>query len=210
MKLLSKIANLLSMGLTGLACLLLLVVTVLPGVASYKTYVVLSGSMEPAIPTGAVVMALPVAPSSLKVGDVIVYNRSDVSESVTHRIVEVDDGPVFRTKGDANGAPDEWTVQYTNGTAGKIVLSLPYAGYLYHAVATPQGRLLFLVGPIIVLSVMWLAQIWRPNLNPRRVDREIPRAIAPDYSVVVTPPAAATVPQLFSAKADPPPLPLRR
>src|SRR5579862_9301200 len=80
-----------------------------------KAYVVMSGSMEPAIHTGSVVVAQPAAPETLKVGDVIVYNLPKVSESITHRIIELkDDGgkPGFVTKGDANGGSDDWTVQY--------------------------------------------------------------------------------------------------
>src|SRR5579862_4663081 len=87
---LKAVANVASFAVGAMAVLSLLALTLLPNVLGYKTYVVLSGSMEPAIHTGSVLMALPVPPESLKVGDVIVYNRSDVNESVTHRIISVD------------------------------------------------------------------------------------------------------------------------
>ncbi|MBV8085558.1 MAG: signal peptidase I [Chloroflexi bacterium] len=165
MKQLKLVANIASAIAMGVAILSLLGVTVLPSVLGYKTYTVLSGSMEPAIHTGAIVVAKPVKPSTLQVGDVIVYNRSDVSESVTHRIVQRhDDGgkPTFTTKGDANSAPDAWTVQYNGDTAGRIVLSIPLAGYLFHGLGSPQGRTLFLAVPVIVLAGMWLWHIWKP------------------------------------------------
>jgi signal peptidase len=179
MKQLKLLANIASAIAMGLAILSLLGVTLLPSILGYKTYTVLSGSMEPAIHTGSIVVAMPVNPSTLNVGDVIVYNRSDVSESVTHRIVQRhDDGakPTFTTKGDANSAPDTWTVQYNGDTAGKIVLSIPLAGYLFHGLGSPQGRTLFLAVPVIVLAGMWLWQIWKPGAAA--ADEEPHRAAA--------------------------------
>src|SRR5579885_3669842 len=140
MKMVRTIVNILSLAFTAA-----------PTVFGYRTYVVLSGSMEPAIHTGAVVVAQPVPPTSLKVGDVIVYNRSDADERITHRIVDIKDAdagrPTFTTKGDANGAPDPWTVQYPTNTAGKVVFSVPYVGYLDAALESPQGRLAFIIIP---------------------------------------------------------------
>jgi signal peptidase I len=210
---LKLLGNALSMALTAIAVISLLGVSVLPNVLGYKTYVVLSGSMEPAIHTGSVVLALPVAPEALKVGDVIVYNRSDVSESITHRIIQVEDNngkPSFVTKGDANGAPDSWTVQYNGNTSGKIVLAVPYLGYAYSAVGSPQGRLIFLIVPVIVLSAMWLAQIWRSGAKVERIDREVPPAMAPAPDAPASPPVVATSAGAITSKADPPPIPLRQ
>jgi signal peptidase I len=211
-KRLKLLGNALAAIITALAFVSLLGVTILPGILGYKTYVVLSGSMEPAIHTGSVLVALPVAPRTLKVNDVIVYNRSDVSESVTHRIIQLNDEggkPSFITRGDANGAPDSWTVQYNGATAGKIVLSVPLVGYAYHAIASPQGRLLFLVVPVLGLTLMWLAQIWHPAGRLERIDREVPRSMAPAAAGQVLAPAAAVLPNV-TAKADAPPLPLRQ
>ena len=211
---LRQLGNALSVLLTAVAVVSLLAVSVLPEALGYKTYTVLSGSMEPAIHTGSMLVALPVAPESLKVGDVIVYNRSDVSESVTHRIVDVtsDAGkPAFITKGDANGSPDTWTVQYNGNTAGKIILSVPYLGYAYHAVGSPQGRVIFLVVPVLVLSLMWLASIWRHNHSPQRIERRVPPIMAPSPSDPPLPSAARpAIAATLTNKADPPPLPLRQ
>jgi signal peptidase I len=182
MKTLRSLANVLSVGLTVVALALLVGLTAAPAVLGYKTYVVLSGSMEPSIKTGAVIFAQPVAPASLKVGDVIVYNRTDVDERVTHRIVDVNDAaggrPTFVTKGDANGAPDAWTVQYSGNTAGKVLFSVPYVGYVNHALETPQGRMIFLIVPVAVLSIMWLVQIWRPKKDEAAAQAPAPAAVA--------------------------------
>ncbi len=163
------------------AAILILGLTLLPSVAGYRTYIVLSGSMSPAIPTGAVVVAVPVDPTTLKVGDVITYNRSDIAETITHRIVAVsEDGatPSFSTRGDANAVNDPWTVQF-GATAGKVVLSVPFVGYLYHALGTRQGHLFLVIIPVSVLLALWLLQIWRPSdrpAAPRTADETQPNA----------------------------------
>ncbi|HLG70859.1 MAG TPA: signal peptidase I [Chloroflexota bacterium] len=194
MKMVRTIVNILSLAFTAAAALLLLAFTAAPTVFGYRTYVVLSGSMEPAIHTGAVVVAQPVPPTSLKVGDVIVYNRSDADERITHRIVDIKDAdagrPTFTTKGDANGAPDPWTVQYPTNTAGKVVFSVPYVGYLDAALESPQGRLAFIIIPVVVLSGMWLWQIWRPN-KPAEQAPAAPAAVAPSAPSTPRPLAAA-------------------
>jgi signal peptidase len=205
MKALRTAAHVLSIVLTAAAAILLLGLTALPNVLGYKTYVVLSGSMEPEIKTGGIVLATTAPPSSLKVGDVIVYNRSDADERVTHRIVEVRNegsSPTFITKGDANSVEDPWTVQYSSGTAGKVVLTIPYIGYISHGIESPQGRMLFLVIPVLVLSAMWLIQIWRPS-KPETAPPPAPEQPSP---VVPAVPA-----DLKSSLADSPSvLPLRQ
>jgi signal peptidase len=187
------VGNIAAAVMMALAVVSLLGVTLLPNILGYKTYTVLSGSMEPAIHTGSVLFAEPVPPGVLKVGDVIVYNRSDVNESVTHRIIEIkttDGKPEFTTKGDANGSPDSWTVQY-NDMAGKVVLAIPLAGYIYHALGSPQGRTIFLIVPVLGLTLMWLWQIWKPETRLQRRDVEIPKPIAPEPEPAAGPIAAS-------------------
>ncbi len=213
MRPLKILANAISVVLTTLAMVSLLAVSVLPNVLGYKTYTVLSGSMAPSIRVGDMVFALPVAPETLRVDDVIVYNRSDVSESVTHRIVQItDEGgkPAFITKGDANATPDSWTVRYNGNTAGKVVLTVPFLGYAYHAVASPQGRLLFLAVPVTVLTLLWLAQLWRPRQQLARIEREVPAGIAPAPRTPLASSAAGLAATNLTSRTAPPSLPLRQ
>ena len=215
MRLLRSTGNAVSIVFMLAALVLLLGMTAVPSLANYRSYVVLSGSMSPAIPTGAVVLAATVSPTTLKVGDVIVYNRSDVQERVTHRIYNIKEGgahPTFTTKGDANGAPDTWTVQYPNDTAGKVVMSVPYVGYVYTILGSPQGRLVFLVVPVVVLSLMWLWQIWRPRTTVPHIEVEVPRSIAPAADAsparLTSPPSAPAA--AAQATTKPPAIPLRQ
>lgn len=98
-----------------------------------QSNVVMSGSMEPTIPTGSVVFVNEKYDyDKLKINDIAVFqagnNTSDGSSmKVIHRIIEKrDEG--FVTKGDNNDVSDGVTV--TKQTfEGKEVFHIPYIGY---------------------------------------------------------------------------------
>lgn len=70
-----------------------------------------------------------VNPESLKVGDVIVYEKGGTL--IAHRILAVEnrDGEIhFRTKGDGNPAPDIGSIP-ASSVRGKVVLVVPNLGW---------------------------------------------------------------------------------
>ena len=96
----------------GTALLILLIVICLPLTVPkafhYHVYTVISGSMEPAIPTGSLVYIKEMEPKDVQVDDVIAfYGTKDAASIITHRVVEnrVLMGE-FITKGDANATKD--------------------------------------------------------------------------------------------------------
>ena len=96
-----------------------------------RPLIVYSGSMEPTIPTGSVLMVKPTNQENLYVGDVITVNQPDGLGIVTHRIQSmqlVDGRYVFQTKGNANGFPDPelFTLEHQ---AGRVMGHVPYLGY---------------------------------------------------------------------------------
>ena len=121
-----------------------------------KSFVVLTGSMEPNISVGSVVYTKPFG--SYHSGDVIAFNQE--GRTITHRIVGVKplkaSGVSYTTKGDANNAADSDTVS-ENKIVGKQVISVPYLGRLIVFLSTVQGFLLFIAIPIIafVLFELW-------------------------------------------------------
>lgn len=73
----------------------------------FRTYVVMSGSMGPALPVGSLSIVEPASPGAVRVGDVITFDLPD--RTVTHRVIAVEqtpEGRVFSSKGDANAAID--------------------------------------------------------------------------------------------------------
>jgi len=72
-------------------------------------FVVKSGSMEPAIPVGSIILVNAVSAGSISEGDIIVFFSTNRQETVTHRVVEISDRGgelVFTTRGDANNVND--------------------------------------------------------------------------------------------------------
>jgi signal peptidase len=163
------LSNLLLTAVCGVAIAVVLGLTVGPRFFAYETFIVRSGSMEPTIHTGSLVLVQPVQPPEVKVGDVITFRRpEDPDNTITHRVVEVRPGapaagqtaiPIFKTKGDANTVADPWDVQL-QGIAWRVTFSVPLAGYLFAFTQQPAGRALFLIVPGVGLGVLWLHRTW--------------------------------------------------
>jgi len=130
-----------------------LAVSVGPAVLPYRTYHVRSGSMEPAIATGSLVVLTKADAEDVDVGDTITFDRPDgVSGTVTHRVVAIRDG-AFVTKGDANASPDPWLVPAT-GTQWRHRFDVPFLGYVFGWLAGTWARV-----ALVVLAVAGLVRL---------------------------------------------------
>lgn len=97
-----------------------------------QALVVTSGSMEPEISAGDILIARPVPAAEIVVGDVVSMSTPALGATVTHRVVEVTaDG--FILQGDANAtadpqpypAPEQvWRLAAVVPAAGSVLLSL--------------------------------------------------------------------------------------
>ena len=126
----------------------LLIVSMLPITGNYKILTVLSGSMEPGIHTGSVVVVKPSA--HYKIGDIITFGEmSKTKTPTTHRIHDikvVGSQPVYITKGDANNAPDQREVSKRE-IIGKVLIDIPYLGYVVSFAQKPVGFALIIIVP---------------------------------------------------------------
>ena len=131
-----------------------------PSVFGFSVLQVTSGSMEPEIPVGGIVVVRKVKPESLKVGDVISFysNDVDISGKVnTHRIVEIKQSEsgekIFRTKGDANEYADTAAV-FEIDLVGKMILNLgSVGGSVFDVLRNPTIILIFIVLPLIFITL---------------------------------------------------------
>ncbi len=124
-----------------------------PRFAGIDQYVVVSGSMEPAVPVGSMVYSAQTEPSTLQEGDIIIFsNANGDSTPITHRVVEnrIAEGELI-TKGDANPQNDQDPVLYSN-VKGKMVLHIPMLGYLAAPVATLAGKIA--IGCVILAAYL--------------------------------------------------------
>ncbi|WP_152042422.1 signal peptidase I [Salinigranum salinum] len=135
-------------------------------IGATESYVVMSGSMEPAIQTGDVIFVYDRDPSTIEEGDVITYNLDGQrTEVTTHRVVDIvenEEGQrVFVTKGDANEDPDPYRVP-----SDAVIGVMPTDGiparvpFLGHALLFAQSKLgiallVFVPAGLLVITELW-------------------------------------------------------
>ena len=143
------------------AAAVLLLWSVLPVKNGPKLMVVLSGSMEPAIHTGSVVIVKPAG--QYKVGDVITFGKNTRTEvPTTHRVVSdrIQDGVrMLQTQGDANNSPDVKEISESE-VIGKVLVSVPFAGYVIDFVKKPLGFALVIALPAVFIVYDEARKIW--------------------------------------------------
>lgn len=144
-----------------------------PALAGYRPYIVMSGSMEPALPVGGLVVVRPLAAEKIQRGDIITY-RSGENSLTTHRVdrLETDGGRRFITKGDANNAPDPAPVQPSQ-VVGKVALTVPYLGYLLYYIRTREGLTALLALAVLIIA----AGLVRKQTLSRKEPDSIPNPV---------------------------------
>ena len=134
-----------------------------PQVFGYQLKTVLSGSMEPGIKTGSIILVKPGGDmEKLNKGDVITFINED-RVIVTHRILEViksGEQVSYRTKGDNNKTADPNSVLSNNILAKYTGFTIPYVGYIADFAKSKAGNALFLILPGILLICYSLFSIW--------------------------------------------------
>ena len=137
--------------------LLLLQTDMLPG---YEVRIVQSGSMEPAISTGSVVVIQ--SREQYEVGDIITFGEDRTNSlPTTHRIIEttVQEGSLaFITQGDANEDRDMRPVLVSE-VRGKVLFSVPYIGFLLDFARQPIGFALLIGIPAFIVAVEEVSNI---------------------------------------------------
>ena len=153
-------------GWLGNAILWLLValavfLVVTTGIFKWQYKTVVSGSMDPAIEVGGMVVALPANPQSLESGDIITYYSPEYRQPLVHRIVEKHEGGqvYFSTKGDANGARDAYLLP-AQDVQGKVSLYVPLLGYVPHFFRSASGLILIIAVPGLVIVWSELRKVW--------------------------------------------------
>jgi signal peptidase len=128
-----------------------------------------SGSMEPAIKTGSVVVVKKAA--NYQIGDIVTIKESGSSQTVTHRISDFKqsaEGILFTSKGDANENPD--SEQFTSSDLiGKVILNVPYLGYPVAFAQTLPGLFILIIIPAIVIILDEISNIRRLLISKKAV-----------------------------------------
>ncbi len=142
------IGNILTAAIAAVAVFFLVM-----SVSGHRFYVVSSGSMEPAIPTGSLVFVNTRALfSEAEAGDVVCFEAAN-GEPVIHRAVAVYPEGI-ETKGDANSASDGISTGVSN-YVGTVDLHIPAAGYLWSFLSVLRVKIAIFtaIGMLAVISV---------------------------------------------------------
>lgn len=131
----------------------------IPTVKGRKVLSVISGSMEPTIHTGDVIIVKPLGPGEeVRDQDIITFRSKEKPDMlITHRVVGtvlIDGKPAaFVTKGDANQSSDLGVVS-KDQLVGRYQWRIPYFGYISAFLRKPAGIVLFVILPGVIIIGM--------------------------------------------------------
>ncbi len=140
-----------AVGLGVLSLLLgMLALTLAPEALGWRSDVVLSGSMRPALEPGDVVVSSPVGAGGVRVGDIVVVdNPARPGRTLAHRVDSVrPDGSVV-AGGDANASADSTSVA-PGEVLGRGRLRVPGVGMV--SVWFQEGRMLPLAAVVLAVG----------------------------------------------------------
>ena len=129
-------------------------------VPGYNLYLVRSGSMEPTIHVGDLIITGPVG-SSITKGEIVTFQTNN--NIVTHRIYSENAG-TYRTKGDANDASDPWTIT-SSDVKGKYLFKIPYVGRVTSFIRTKIGWFVMIIIPALILVMLLVKDIVKEALK---------------------------------------------
>jgi signal peptidase len=132
----------------------------------------LTGSMEPTISPGDVVINEEIAPAEAQVGDIVTFRDPEQqSKMLTHRVVSIrpakDDRFAFVTQGDANNTQEHWRVA-ADGQIGRVVYTVPWVGNIAVFARTRLGMGLLVGVPLLLILIEEMVRIWRPRERKAR------------------------------------------
>jgi signal peptidase I len=132
----------------------LVVLALAPRLVGFQGHVVVSGSMEPRLSAGDVVLTRPVLPQDLQLGQVLLFPDPEGADRlVLHRLVAFDARGDLVTRGDANQSDDTTHVP-ASSVVGEAQLRVPYVGLpAYWRFAGQWGPLVALAAVLAAATV---------------------------------------------------------
>ena len=153
---------------------LLLIVSVFPIEGAPRVKTVLSGSMEPAISVGSIIVIR--SADEYKIDDIITFQFALNQPATTHRIIDtqiIEGRTYFITQGDANEEPDPRPVREEE-VLGRVLFSVPLVGYVVNFVQQPLGFILLIVIPATIIITDEFRKIGKEliKLKNKKKDKE--------------------------------------
>ncbi len=133
----------------------------IPDFFGYKSFIIVSGSMEKTIMRGDAIIVKEVPQDEIKIEDIISFDEDGVI--VTHRIIDIinENGIVkYRTKGDNNNSPDKQMITYDK-IEGKYQFKIKQFGIVTEIL---KSKITLMVLIVIVI----LISLYQKNLKRKQ------------------------------------------
>ena len=132
----------------------------------YGASVVLSGSMEPELSVGDLLIVR--EEQAYAEGDIVVYQSGRMA--VVHRIVEIGDDYVI-TRGDANTASD--APISPDAIKGRVIRILPLVGYPVWALKSPLGVIATIAAAVLLVEFSYRSDKSEKDREQEKIKEEI-------------------------------------
>jgi len=130
--------------------------------------VVLSGSMEPALSVGDLIIVSKDKPYSVQ--DIVVYQQNNTL--VVHRVVSIDEETIV-TQGDANNVADSAVEK--SAVKGTVIAVVPMVGNAVNFIKTPIGTILLVVAAIALVELPHRREKQKDDEERQKIIDEINR-----------------------------------
>ena len=140
----------------------------LPMPFGYGWAVVLTGSMEPAINAGDLIIVSENKPYSIN--DTVVYQ--DGSMLVVHRVIDIN-GDMVTTRGDANNATD--APISADAVKGTVIAVVPKVGVLVSLIKTPIGTIALVAAAVALVELPYRREKQKDDEERQKIIEEIKR-----------------------------------
>ncbi len=137
---------------------------IIAGMAGVRFLCVVSGSMEPELPVGSLIIAVPENPADIRPGDNAVFTSGACT--VTHKVLENDTQNGFlKTKGISGGLEDA-PVAYSS-VLGVEKLCIPALGKILAPVMTRRGKIIMMTAASAAAVIFIMADVaaaWKKRI----------------------------------------------
>ena len=136
------------------SALIILIAFLIPQLFGVKVKAVISGSMEPYIPTGSVVYIASAEFSEINTGDDITYKTKN-GVYVTHRVIKKDESEgTVQTMGTANNVAD--VPVYADSILGKVIFTVPTIGTALIFLSSTSGKIIAVTAVLAIAAAAFL------------------------------------------------------
>lgn len=146
--------------------------TEIPNLLGYKSFIIVSGSMEPNLNIGDMVIIRETKQEKLQKDDIITFSEN--GNAITHRIVDIinEEGKIrYQTKGDNNNAVDADLVKYEN-VEGKFVFKIAKVGTIIAKLQNTGVVIILVCGLYIIYRILLRQDNRREARKEKRIEIE--------------------------------------